>query len=237
MSRLLQMPSLGEKVIIGEYRTDIVADRRAEGVLKNVFLGLNVITSTEGKKLVPIQELLKVEEQMKREREETYQTAYARGHADGYAKGLDKGHTEAEKVINNFGSVIKNVVDQRESIYEEARRKILELTLKIAKKVTFDAARIDPDVTAEIINGAINILVDKARIKVKVNPDQLPLIEQQIDRFKGKSNVIKELTIEPDSRVRYGGCFIETPAGDIDARVESQMEIINEALYVDEEQS
>ncbi len=237
MSKLLQMPSLGKKVIIGEYRMDLAADQHAEEVLKSVFLGLNVITSTEGKKLVPIQELLKVEDQVKREKEETYQSAYAKGNADGYAKGLDQGHKEAEKVINNFGSVVKNVVDQRQSIYEEARRKILELTLKIAKKITFDAAKIDPDVTAEIINGAIDILVDKARIKVKVNPNQLPLIEQQIDRFKGNSNVIKEIIIEPDSRVRFGGCFIETPAGDIDARVESQMEIISEAMHMDEEQS
>lgn len=237
MSKLLQMPSLGEKVIIGEYRADIAADRKAEKSLKSVFLGLNVITSTEGKKLVPIQELLKVEEQVKREKEETYRQAYNKGHAEGYARGVAKGHKEAEEVINNFGSVVKNIINQRESIYQDARRKVLELTMKIAKKITFDAAKIDADVTAGIINGAIDILVDKAHIKVKVNPDQLPLVEQQIDRFKGNSNVIKELNIEPDSRVRFGGCFIETPTGDVDARVESQMDIIAETLQVDEGKS
>ena len=64
----------------------------------------------------------------------------------------------------------------------------------------------------------------------QVHPDHVPLIEQQIERFKGNSTIIKEIQIEGDARVRHGGCFIETPTGDIDARVESQMEIIVEAL-------
>ncbi|MCX6826903.1 MAG: FliH/SctL family protein, partial [candidate division Zixibacteria bacterium] len=73
-------------------------------------------------------------------------------------------------------------------------------------------------------------LVDKSKIKVKVNPDQLPLMEQQIEHFKGSSTAIKEIIIEPDARVRHCGCFIETPTGDVDARVESQMEIVAETL-------
>ncbi|UCD17472.1 MAG: hypothetical protein JSV44_00770 [Candidatus Zixiibacteriota bacterium] len=236
MSKLLQRPSLGNKVIIGEYRADIEADRRAAEMLTSVFLGINVITSTEGKKLVPIQELLKVEEQIRREKDQIHRDSYETGHSEGYNKGLAKGHKEAEAVINNFASVVKNLIDQREAIYEDARRQVLELVLQMARKVTFEAARIDPEVTAKIINGAINSLVNKSHIKVKVNPDQLPLIEQQIDRFKGDTTVIKDITIEPDRRVRYGGCFLETPTGDIDARVESQMDIIAEALIVDEDQ-
>ena len=125
---------------------------------------------------------------------------------------------------------MKDAVRQREVLYEEAHSRILDLVTKISRKVTFEAARIDPEITAQIISGTIKRLVDKSRIKVKVHPDHLPLLEQQIDHFRGDSTAIKELTIEADSRVRYGGCFIETPTGDIDARVESQIEIIAEAL-------
>ena len=61
------------------------------------------------------------------------------------------------------------------------------------------------------------------------------VIEQGIDRFLGGSTSIKELTVVPDPRVRFGGCFIETPTGDIDARLESQFEVIEDALRIDEE--
>jgi flagellar biosynthesis/type III secretory pathway protein FliH len=227
LSRLYHSPiSDTEKVIIGEYRTDIESDKAAEKRLASVFVDINVITTIEGKKLVPIQELLKVERQMQNEKEESAQ----KGYKEGYEKGLSDGHKDAQKVIDNFASLINDAVKQRQVLFDEAHQKILEMVLQIAKNITFDAARIDPDITAGIIAGAISKLVDRSKIKVKVHPDQLPLMEQQIDRFKGDSTAIKEIVIEPDNRVRYGGCFIETPKGDIDARVESQMEAIAEAI-------
>ena len=163
--------------------------------------------------------------------------AYKKGCDEGYKKGLDEGHADARKVIDNFASVTKEAIKQREVLYNDARRKILDLVIEIARKITFDSARIDHDVTAGIISSVIDRLVDKTRVKVKVHPDHYPVMDQQIDRFKSDSTAIKEITIEPDPRVRYGGCYIETPTGDIDARVESQMDIIEKAFIEDENES
>ncbi|MCX6828968.1 MAG: FliH/SctL family protein [candidate division Zixibacteria bacterium] len=226
MSKLLHRPLLNDKVIIGEYRVDIEADQLSEKKLATKFSDINVITSVEGRKLIPIQEIIKIEQRLIRDKE----TEYKRGCQDGYRQGKAEGHLEAQKVIDNFATLIMDAVRQREILYEEAHSKILDMVINISRKVTFEAARVDPDITAQIISGAIKKLVDKSKIKVKVHQDHLPLLEQQIEQFRGDSTAIKELAIEADSRVRYGGCFIETPTGDIDARLESQIEIIAEAL-------
>ena len=81
-----------------------------------------------------------------------------------------------------------------------------------------------------MIRGVIDSLIDRSRLKIKVNPDHLPIVEQNIDRFLEGSTTIKELAIEPDPRVKHGGCFIETPTGDIDARLESQFDVIADTL-------
>lgn len=226
MSKLLQCAVTEERVIIGEYRADIEADRLAEKQLASRFPDVQVTTSLEGRKLIPIQEIFKIEERMRRDTELQRQ----KGYEDGYNKGLSEGQKEARKVVANFSGLITDAVKQREILYEDARRKILELVLQIARKVTFDAARIEPEITAGIIDGVIKRLTDKSKIKVKVHPDHLPHIEQQLDRFRGDSTAVKELVIEADSRVRCGGCFIETPTGDVDARIDSQLDIIAEAL-------
>jgi flagellar assembly protein FliH len=226
LSKLLHRPLLNDKVIIGEYRVDIEADQLSEKKLATKFSDINVITSVEGRKLIPIQEIIKIEQRLIRDKE----TEYKRGCQDGYRQGKAEGHLEAQKVIDNFATLIMDAVRQREILYEEAHSKILDMVINISRKVTFEAARVDPDITAQIISGAIKKLVDKSKIKVKVHQDHLPLLEQQIEQFRGDSTAIKELAIEADSRVRYGGCFIETPTGDIDARLESQIEIIAEAL-------
>jgi flagellar assembly protein FliH len=230
LSRLLHSPVLNDKVIVGEFRADIEADKIAEKTLTAKFTDLNIITSIEGRKLVSVQEIIKISERLDRAKESEKELEYKRGYDTGHQSGLKEGQADARKVIDNFASLIKDAIKQREILYEEARRKILELIIKISRKVTFDAAKIDPEITAGIISGTVNKLVDKSHMKVKVHPDHLSSIELQIDRFRGDSTVIKDMVIEPDSRVRYGGCFIETPSGDIDARVESQMEIVAEAL-------
>ncbi|MFH2037249.1 MAG: FliH/SctL family protein [Candidatus Zixiibacteriota bacterium] len=231
MSRLLHKIVSGEKVIIGEFRSDLEKDREVENRLESVFTDVAVVTTIEGRKLVPIQELLKIEKQMSEDRDR----ARENGYEDGYQKGIEQGQLEAKKVINNFASLLIDANKQRDMLFKEAHRKILELVTKIASKVTFESARLDPEITSSIIAGTIEKLVDKSKIIVKVNPDHLPIIEQQIERYKGLSSAIKEITIEPDSRVRHGGCFIETPAGDIDARIDSQLEIMTKALCFDED--
>ena len=81
-----------------------------------------------------------------------------------------------------------------------------------------------------MIEGVINTLTDRSRLKVKVNPEHLSIVERSLDRFLKDSAAVKEVSIEADPRVRYGGCLIETPAGDVDARLESQLDIIGEVL-------
>jgi len=232
-NRLIGPRIVDEKVVIGDFRSDIIIDQQAEKVVRKEYPEVDIITSVEGNKLVPIGSLLKLDKRLKQENDQfriesniKAEEAQKSGYASGYQDGLDKGHEEAQKVINNFASLINTATGQRDFLYDDARKNILELVISIARKITFGAARTDPDVTAGIISGVIDKLVDKTKIKVKVHPEHYPSIEQQIDRFMGESTAIKEITIEPDTRVRMGGCYIETPSGDIDARVDSQMDII-----------
>ena len=235
--RLITGPMIREKVVIGDFRTDIEIDREAEKIVKVEFPEIDVITSVEGNKLVPISSLLKLNQRLKLKEQQDHLEAInsARdseeiGYTKGLKEGLERGEREAQKVIDNFASLIKSASSQRELLYEEARLNILDLIVEIARKITFNAVQIDPEVTSKIISGVIDKLVNKTNIKVKVHPDQYPLIEKQIDKFKGQSTAIREIVIEPDINIKFGGCFIETPTGNIDARVESQMEIIANSL-------
>ena len=69
LSKLFRSDVLDEKVIIGEYRVDIEADQKAEEKLNQLFFDITVLTTIEGKKLIPIQELFKIERQITAEKE------------------------------------------------------------------------------------------------------------------------------------------------------------------------
>lgn len=203
----------------------------AEKRLAKILPLVGVLTDADGAKLISIQEVIKIEKRMIELEEQARKEGFEKGHKEGLEEGL----LEARKVLQDFNRAIQDLINQRESLLEEARQKVLELVMQISRKVTFDAIRIDPEASVAMIGNVIDTLVDRSHLKIKVNVDHLPLIEQGIERFLQSSAMIKEITIEADPRVRYGGCMIETPTGDIDARLESQLDVIAEALEVGQE--
>ena len=118
MSRLLGNPNMGAKVIIGEYRSDIETDREIEKRLPSIFMDINVITTIEGKKLVPIQELLKVEEQVHREQKETYKTAYKKGFDEGQYPDFPKEVSDSEKI-----EMLHKIADEMIDFFRKSRLK------------------------------------------------------------------------------------------------------------------
>jgi flagellar biosynthesis/type III secretory pathway protein FliH len=236
LSRILRQVTDAPTVLIGERRHDPDFESQAECRLNDLFPIVAVETAMDGSKQIPIAEVFKIEEIHRQEKEDAYRSGNDTGYKDGYEEGKAEGLKEARKVLDQFDRAIKEVVEQRAAILEEARHKVLDLIVKISRKVTFDTIQIDQEATAEMISRVINQLIDKSRIKVKVHPDHLPLVEQSMDKFLSASSSIKELSIEPDPRVKYGGCFIETPTGDIDARVESQFEVIDGVIRASEDE-
>lgn len=233
MSRIIRNATEAPTIYIGEKHHDSLAEARAEKQLASLFPLVSLVTTPEGSRLIPIAEVRKMAEKHQQDCQKAQETGYDQGYEVGLQKGLD----QARKVLANFETAIQDAVGQRATLLEDARQQILELVLKVSKKVTFDALEINPEATLVMIQGVISQLVDRSSLRIKVHPDHLPLVEQGMDDFLQSSTAIKDLTFEADPRVRVGGCFIETPTGDIDARLTSQFEVIEDILSPDAELS
>jgi len=226
LSKLIRNAVEAPTIFIGERQHDALAEARAEKRLGQLFPLVSLVTTPEGARLIPVNEVYELESKLREDGEK----ARKQGYDQGYQVGLEKGLDEARQVLKQFEGAIEDAVSQRIELLEEAKQKILELVIQISRKVTFDALEIDPETTLAMIEGVINQLMDRSRLRIKVHPDHLPLMEQSMNRFLSSSTSIKELIFEADPRVRVGGCFIETPTGDIDARITSQFDVIEDAL-------
>jgi flagellar assembly protein FliH len=213
-------------VFVGEKHLDREQQQHAAAILERIFPLVSVTNDPDGARYIPIEEVFKMEEQFR----QAQQDACRNGREEGRKAGLQEGLSRAEDVLKQLDSAIRDALEQREVMLEDAKQQILDLVIQISRKVTFEAIELDPESTLKLISGVIDTLLDRSRIKIKVNPDHLPIVEQNINTFLKGSATIKEIVIEPDPRVRYGGCFIETPTGDIDARLESQFEVIRDTL-------
>ena len=230
MSKVVRITKEAPVVYIGDKRLDREKNAESMSILTQVFPEVRVETAGDGIKLIPVREILKINQVLTHEKEHSAKS----GREQGYQQGLKEGLAMAEKVMHDFENAISSAINERQRLLEDAKTNILSLVMQISRKVTFDAVSVDPEATLHIISKVVDSLVDKSFIRIKVNPDHLPIVEQNIDRFLKNNSTIKEIKIEPDSRVNYGGCLIETPTGDIDARLDSQLNSIEQTLISEE---
>jgi flagellar biosynthesis/type III secretory pathway protein FliH len=233
LSKIISRFSSAPTVFIGDRHEATQLELEAERTLTKFFPVVSFVTSPDGAKLIPIQEVHKFRQLL----EEKCREAEQKGVQDGHAKGLHEGQAQARKVVADLQTAIRDIVGRREALLEEARQHVLDLVIRVARKVTFDAVEIDPDITVKMITRVIDQLVDRSNLVIKVNPDFLPIMEQHIEHFLEGSTSIKDIRFEADPRVRHGGCFIETPSGDIDARLESQFEVVEETMLENDDES
>ena len=151
----------------------------------------------------------------------------------GFRDGLDTGRLQILKEIEGqlflIQSLIKEIGDERKKIYRQIEIDIVNLALAIAKKVIYTVTDHESDIALRVTREAIKRLIDKEVVKVKVNPEDFEILNsQKMDIVK--TDGIKDLIIEPDESIHKGGCVIETKYGDIDGRIESQIDVIESEL-------
>jgi flagellar assembly protein FliH len=230
LSRLIRNTEPRQPVLIGDRKYDLLVQSNAESKLSELFPVVTIMTLPDGSKGIPIQEVFKIEKEHRQQLEQAYQNGLTKGMTQGHQKGKTEGLTEARHVTEQFRQAVSDTVAQREAILEEARQNVLDIIIQTARKVTYDTIQLDTEMVAQMVARVIDQLIDKSSIKISVHPDHLPIVEQYLDRFLHETATIKDISFKADPRVRYGGCFIETPSGDVDARLTSQFEVIEQIV-------
>lgn len=228
LSRIIRGGVSGAPLRIGEVHTDVARSKADLDLIYEYFPDVELEITAEGNRVIPAREARKL---VKRLVDRGVQEKLS-GEEAGRKSGLETGRVESERVVAELSKAIADAVNQRDALLREAETHITDIIFKVAQKVTFQAAQIDPEITSAVVQGAIETLVDKRNITVLVHPDHYQSINDTLDRFKAVSSEIRELKIEADPRISVGGCFIRTPTGDIDARLESQFESIKETMSV-----
>ena len=167
-----------------------------------------------------------LEQRIQQEREQ----AHRAGFEDGKQMGLEEGKKVGEKVARDFFSLLEHIKIQKENILRDSEQAVLRLSLALSSKIVGNTVEIKPEIVLEVVKKAIQHLVDKNKVVLKVNPKDCQLVKSHHQQLLATIDGIKNLEIEEDIRVKPGGCLIETDSGNVDARLETQMQVLREAL-------
>jgi flagellar assembly protein FliH len=111
---------------------------------------------------------------------------------------------------------------------------IIGLVLEIARKVIKMEVEINRAAALEIVKNTLRRVADSTSLRVRVHADDLETVRANREDLYSLVDTIRKVEIVEDRRVGPGGCILETDAGTIDARIETQMEEIRRLLGGDQ---
>ncbi|MBF0449168.1 MAG: hypothetical protein HQK75_00170 [Candidatus Magnetomorum sp.] len=156
--------------------------------------------------------------------------AHVKGMEEGKAEGRNTVISKASVVIDGIENVLKEITAYKDDFPKIYEREVIGLVKDIAKKVVHVHAKLDDRVILKNIYKAFEILSDRVEVKLNINPGDMDFVNENRPEFFSHVKGLQSVTIEADAEVERGGCFIETRYGDVDARIQTQMERVESSI-------
>lgn len=170
------------------------------------------------------------EEELEAERAVVLAEAAERGHTDGFAAGRAEALTELRGVIDVARAALAGIETERDRVVETVEAATTELAIRIAEQII--GGRIDaaPEVVVEIVRGALRRLVDRERVTVLVNPEDLDTMRAAAPELIAELGGVEHCEVQAERRVGRGGAIVRTVEGEIDATIQCKLERVRELL-------
>lgn len=135
----------------------------------------------------------------------------------------------SEKAESEYLEKLLEIKKERDRVLSTVEQDVLRLSVKIAEKIIGGEISQDERVRGEIVLNALSGVRQKENLTVRVNSKDLQLVAALRERLK-VSHPDQFIDFVADPAVANGGCVIESAAGKMDARLETQLRVLETAL-------
>ncbi|MCS6777755.1 MAG: FliH/SctL family protein [Chloroherpetonaceae bacterium] len=177
-------------------------------------------------------------EQAEKILQEAQQSGYQAGYAQGYAEGeaaarqllTQQADTERVALREEIAAFIAHIEAQRRKIWQELEPQIIGLVFDLARKVIKQEVEVNRDVALSMVRNALRRVADSTSLRIRVHQEDLETVRAARQELLTLLDGVPHVEIVADRRVGPGGCIVETECGNIDARIETQMDTIADVL-------
>ena len=154
-----------------------------------------------------------------------------------FNKGRDQGRAETiaaqQEKVDQGVAALKRAMEEiariRRQDVDRMETETVRLALAIAKKVIGHEAEHGP-VIHHVLKAAMKKVVDPRHLTVRLNPQDIDTVNGFKQELLLGDDFGAHLRLEADDTIQRGGCMIETRLGDLDARIDRQIKIIEDLL-------
>ncbi len=161
------------------------------------------------------------------------EAALREGHAEGYAAGRAEARAELGSALGALSTALQELGALRARTADEVERHAVELGLSVAEKALAGALEADPAKVVDVVRGALRLLVERERVAILVNPDDLELVRAAAAGLSETLGGIEHLDVQEERRVARGGALLRTVVGEVDASLGTKLERARELLVAE----
>ncbi len=151
-----------------------------------------------------------------------------------FEEGFAAGVAQAQSQLDGPAGALAAAAEQLQALRTDAAASVeadaVDLALRIAEQAVGAAIAADPELVVEAVRGALRRLVERDRVLILVNPDDLELVRDHVGRLVGELGGIEHCEVQAERRVRPGGAIVRTSEGEVDATLETKLARAREVL-------
>jgi flagellar assembly protein FliH len=171
-------------------------------------------------------------------REEARAAGHAEGVQAGQAEGRQQGHaealTQAQAQLQELGvrwSQTLDLLQQHMPVHvADARTDLIRLAMGIAARVTRQEALRNRQIAPALAEETLHMIGAARLVALHVSPGEMDLLETYLPDLLSRLRSIESVQLTPDETVGPAGCIVRFGAGEIDARLETQLDRIAQEL-------
>lgn len=143
----------------------------------------------------------------------------------GFQAGMQEAAETLRPAAETLAQAVAALQDERATSAEQLERHAVDLALAIAEKAVQAAVEVEPDRVADVIKGAMRLMVEREDVVIHVNPVDVDVVTQALEGLGDR-----HIEVVEERRVARGGALLRTSVGEIDARLETKLERAGQVL-------
>ena len=148
----------------------------------------------------------------------------------GRQKGIEEGRAQCQAKVD---AELKRALDlanqigrARVAALEERDRDVVEVALAIAQKILLRELESDKEMIVRQVRQVLDLLLDKTLVTVRVHPQDLETLKSLQADLRKEFVGGDHLVLEAHDHLELGGCLVEQPSLQLDARIQQQLEAV-----------
>ncbi|MCA8989714.1 MAG: hypothetical protein KDA78_18850, partial [Planctomycetaceae bacterium] len=154
--------------------------------------------------------------------------------AKGYEQKLKQESTRLvnqrlQQVIPALQGAVSQFQEQRDQSVAHWQQQAIFLSLAIAEKLVHRSLQADPQIARERIADVLSMVIGQSELELHLAVEDLAPMEDQLSELTGHLRAAQISLVEEPS-LQSGECLVRTKYGEIDARIETQLNRIADEL-------